>query len=177
MATFGAEKNKWTLSLLNLKKDDNVLEIGFGPGIGIELASKIVQEGKIIGIDYSEKMLEQAQKRNKNAIKRGLVELIQADVQNFPSFNLLFDKVFSINSIIFWKEPVKTLKDIRQVIKKNAVIAITVQPFIKGATEETVKQIGKEISNQLKEAGYSDIKMELKQMKPIATVCVLGVNK
>ena len=55
MATVGAEKNKWTISLLNVKKDDNVLEIGFGPGIGIELTSKVIQDGKIIGIDYSRK--------------------------------------------------------------------------------------------------------------------------
>lgn len=48
---------------------------------------------------------------------------------------------------------------------------------MKGATEESAKRLGIEITNQLKEAGYSNIKMELKQMKPIATVCVLGVNR
>ena len=32
MATVGAEKNKWTLFLLNVNNGDNVLEIGFGPG-------------------------------------------------------------------------------------------------------------------------------------------------
>lgn len=176
MATVGAEKNKWTISLLNIKKDDNVLEVGFGPGIGIELTSKIIQDGKIIGIDYSEKMLQQAQKRNKGAIQKGQVELILANAQNLPSFNLLFDKVFSINSIIFWEKPIETLKGIRELMKENGVIAITVQPFMKEATEETTKQLGKKIINQLKEAGYSDIKMELKHMKPVATVCVLGVN-
>lgn len=176
MATVGAEKNKWTISLLNVKKDDNVLEIGFGPGIGIELASKVIQDGKIIGIDYSEKMLHQAQKRNKEAIQKGKVELLLADAQNLPSFNVLFDKVFSINSIIFWEKPVETLKGIRELMKENEVIAITMQPFMKGATEETTRQLGGEIINLLKEAGYSDIKMEIKHMKPIATVCVLGVN-
>ncbi|THE11622.1 class I SAM-dependent methyltransferase [Bacillus timonensis] len=176
MATVSAEKNKWTISLLNVKKDDNVLEIGFGPGIGIEVASKVIQDGKIIGIDYSEKMLQQAQKRNKDSIQKGQVELILADAQNLPSFNLLFDKVFSINTIIFWGNPVETLKGIRKFMKENGVITITVQPFMKGATEESSKRLGIEISNQLKDAGYSNIKMELKKMKPIATVCVLGVN-
>ena len=174
MATVGAEKNQWTISLLYLEKDDNVLEIGFGPGIGIELASTVIEDGKIIGIDYSQKMMQQALKRNKEGIRKGQVELILADVQNLPSFNLHFDKVFSINSIIFWENPVETLKEIRESMKENGVIAITVQPFMKGATNETTKQLGRKIFNQLNEAGYSDIKMELKHMKPVATVCVLG---
>lgn len=177
MATVGTEKNEWTISLLDVKKDDNVLEIGFGPGIGIQFVSEIVHEGKIIGVDISEKMLRQAQKRNKDAIRKGQVELLLADVFHLPTFSLLFDKVYSINSIMFWEEPVETLKRIRSIMKENGVIAITVQPFMKGATEETVKKIGIEIAEQLIDAGYSDIQIERKQMKPIAAVCVLGVNR
>ncbi|GIN22650.1 class I SAM-dependent methyltransferase [Siminovitchia fordii] len=177
MANVGTEKNEWTIRLLNIQKDDTVLEIGFGPGIGIEFTSKIIQDGKIVGIDYSEKMLQQARKRNKDGIKKGKVELILADVQDLPPFNLPFDKVFSINSIIFWKDPVKTLMDIRALMKKNAVIAITIQPFTNGATEDTAKQIGMEITNYLEKAGYTNIKMELKNMNPVAAVCVLGVNR
>lgn len=56
----------------------------------------------------------------------------------------------------------------------SLVIAITVQPFMKGVTEETTKQSGRKIVNQLKEAGYSDIKMGLKRMKRVGTVCTLG---
>lgn len=176
MAGFGAEKNKWTISLLNIKKDDHVLEIGFGPGVAIQLVSKAIQSGKVVGIDYSEVMLQQAQKRNREGIQEGRVELKLDDINNLSSFDLLFDKVFSVNSIIFWEAPIETLKTIRQFMKKNGVIAITIQPFTKGATEETAKQLGNEIANFIKEAGYSDIRMELKQMKPVATVCVLGMN-
>lgn len=177
MTIFGKEKNKWTLSLLNLKQDDHVLEIGFGPGIGIEIASKIIQNGKIIGIDFSEKMLKKAYQRNKKAIQKGKVELIHADVENLPSFQLHFDKVYSINSIIFWNNPVQTLMNIRKLMKDNGVIAITVQPFTKDATVDTAKQFGIEIVKQLVEAGFIHVKTELKQMKSVPIVCVLGVNK
>ena len=33
------ERNQWTLDLLDLRPDDRVLEIGFGPGIAIEKES------------------------------------------------------------------------------------------------------------------------------------------
>jgi hypothetical protein len=78
---------------------------------------------------------------------------------------------------MFWNEPVKVLRKIREIMNENGVIAITVQPFVKGATAETVKQFGIQIADQLKEAGFSDIHTEIKPMKPIAAVCVLGVNK
>ena len=51
MATTGVGKNEWTISLLNIQRSDNVLEIGFGPGIAIELVSNIVQDGHVVGID------------------------------------------------------------------------------------------------------------------------------
>lgn len=176
MASTGIKKNKWTISLLNIQKGDNVLEIGFGPGIAIELVSNVNQDGHVVGIDYSDVMLQQAQKRNKKAIQEGRVKLILADVNNVPSFDLMFDKIFSVNSIIFWKEPIETLKEIRQLLKPCGLIALTIQPYMKGATVETSKRLGNEIVNYLKQAGFSNIRMELKEMKPVAAVCVLGVN-
>lgn len=62
MASTGVEKNKWTISLLNIQKVDNVLEIGFGPGIAIEMVSNINRDGYVVGIDYSDVMLQQAKK-------------------------------------------------------------------------------------------------------------------
>ena len=43
-------------------------------------------------------------------------------------------------------------------MKENGVIAITVQPFMKGATEESAKRLGIEIMNQLKDAGIPILK-------------------
>lgn len=176
LMSLGAEKSKWTTSLLNIQSKDKVLELGFGPGIAIEQVSKGIQDGYVVGIDYSGVMLKQAQKRNKEAIKKGRVELKLADVNDLPSFDQDFDKVYSVNSIMFWQDPIETLKRVRQFMKPNGLIAITIQPFVKGATEETAKKFGDEVANYLENAGFSHIKMELKSMKPVSAVCVLGVN-
>jgi len=68
-------RNQWTVDLLDLQPQDRVLEIGFGPGIGIQRAALLVSEGLVIGIDHSEVMLRQASKRNAAAIAQGRVEL------------------------------------------------------------------------------------------------------
>ena len=57
-------KNRWTIELLDLKEDEHVLEIGFGPGVAIQMASQRVPRGVVVGIDHSEVMLRQAMKRN-----------------------------------------------------------------------------------------------------------------
>lgn len=70
MASTNVEKNKWTISLLNIQSSDYVLEIGFGPGIATELVSKVIHDGHYVGIDYSDVMLRQARKRNKKGAAR-----------------------------------------------------------------------------------------------------------
>jgi len=91
--------NIWTVSLLDLQPTDHVLEVGFGPGRAIELAAR--QTGKVMGIEVSETMLEEASKRNKDAIRAGKVNL-KLDKLAFLSFpESTFDKVFAINCIYF----------------------------------------------------------------------------
>lgn len=63
------------------------------------------------------------------------------------------------------------------MMKPNALIALTVLPYMKGSTEETSRNLGNEISHYLEQAGFSNIRIEFKEMKPVTAVCVLGMNK
>jgi ubiquinone/menaquinone biosynthesis C-methylase UbiE len=176
MAFTNKELNEWTLSLLNIRSSDRVLEIGFGPGIAVEKISNIIKEGIIVGIDPSEVMLSQAQKRNEVAISEGKVKLHLAEIENLPVFDETFDKIFSINSIIFWNQPIKRLKDLRKLMKPNGLIAITIQPRSKEANNEIALEEDKKLVQYLKKAGFSQIQLEVKEMKPVLAVCAMGVN-
>src|SRR5215472_1546159 len=48
------------VELLNIQPSDRVLEVGFGPGVGIQLLAEKVTSGEVVGIDCSEEMVEQA---------------------------------------------------------------------------------------------------------------------
>jgi len=61
-------------------------------------------------------------------------------------------------------------------MKQGGEIAITVQPRMKGANFKTVKEFGSKIDRYLRKAGYSETQIHIKEMKPIACVCVTGVN-
>jgi ubiquinone/menaquinone biosynthesis C-methylase UbiE len=176
MAATNKEINKWTVSLLDVQRNDRVLEVGFGPGIAAEEISNIIKEGLFVGIDPSEIMLSQAKRRNAAAIREGRVKLELASVEDLPMFDQRFNKIFSINSIVFWDQPIERLKDLRSRLMPGGQIAITLQPRSKGATEETTHQEGEKIVHYLKEAGFSQIRLETKKMKPVSAVCAIGVN-
>src|SRR5215469_4030374 len=63
----------WMIELLEVKSNETLLEVGFGPGVAIKRLSE--RAGHVTGIDQSREMVAQAQARNANAIKSGRVEL------------------------------------------------------------------------------------------------------
>ncbi len=134
------ERNFWTLSLLVIKPDDRVLEIGFGPGVAIQNICKIVTDGFVVGIDHSPVMVRQARKRNRVAMNEGRADLMLASVLDLPHFSEPFDKVFAINAFQFWEEPLEILKNLKGILKPGGLIALTLQPGIKKATDADAKK-------------------------------------
>jgi demethylmenaquinone methyltransferase/2-methoxy-6-polyprenyl-1,4-benzoquinol methylase len=68
---------------LQLKKGDVVVELGCGTGLNFPLLQRIIgPEGRIIGVDLTDRMLEQA---NKRVSRHGWnnVELVLADAASF----------------------------------------------------------------------------------------------
>jgi ubiquinone/menaquinone biosynthesis C-methylase UbiE len=168
------ERIRWTLSLLDLKPEDRVLEIGFGPGIAVEQASRIASDGFVAGVDHSDVMLRQAVRRNARAIDDGRVALRLASAAQLPQFDGPFDKIFSINSIHFWENPVESLRGLRELLKPSGLIAVTLQPRSRTATDETTRIIGEELVGKLERAGFSRCRLELHAIKPVVVACALG---
>jgi ubiquinone/menaquinone biosynthesis C-methylase UbiE len=54
------ERNAWTLSLLDLRPKDHVLDVGCGPGALIQALAAYVTNGIVAGVDLSPLMLQQA---------------------------------------------------------------------------------------------------------------------
>ncbi len=170
------ERNEWAISLLNLQPSDRVLEIGFGPGVAIEKMSEIVTDGVIWGIDHSEVMFRQASKRNQHAIAAGRVRLALTSVSQLPSFDGPFDKILDVNGFQFWDNKTDVLRRLREQLRAGGIIALVHQPRNLGATEDDATEAGERFARYLEIAGFKDIKVERKMMKPVSTVYVQGSN-
>lgn len=170
------DRIQWTISLLDIKPNDRILEIGFGPGFAIELISKITSEGFIAGVDHSKVMVRHASKRNAKALRDGKVTLQLGSASNMPKFNEPFDKIFTINSIHFWNEPIDCLKGLRQLLRPGGLIAVTLQPRSRSATDTTTKEVGDELAKNLECAGFTQVRLEIRQAEPVSVACALGIK-
>jgi ubiquinone/menaquinone biosynthesis C-methylase UbiE len=169
MAIETRERNAWAVSMLYLQPTDSVLEIGFGPGSAIAEAARIARF--VAGIDHSEVMLHQASNLNARAIRERRVELQRGTAEHLPYPSATFDKVFAVNSLQIWSDKMVALQEIRRVLKPDGHIAIFEQPFRGDPHEAAQKNFA-----LLTEAGFKQLTITEKSMKPTPTVCVEGVN-
>jgi ubiquinone/menaquinone biosynthesis C-methylase UbiE len=129
MARTNAKYGAPVCELLQIATHDSVLEIGFGPGVVIDLLSKLAPAGRITGIDQSQEMVEQARTRNITAVRSGHVDLRHASVESLPFDNNSFDKALAINSMQVWADAIVGLQEIRRVMKSRAKIAVAFTPY------------------------------------------------
>jgi len=169
-------RNLWAVSLLDVQAADRVLEVGFGPGVAIDELARLAHHGAVYGIDHSDVMVRQATKRNRAAVRAGLVDLRLGSVDDLPAFAEPLDKILAVNSVGFWPGPWERLKELRGLLRPDGQIAIASQPRCPGATRETSDRAAGEIKALLEEAGFSDTRVETLDLDP-PVVCVLGANE
>ena len=63
------------IELLDVRPDDKVLEVGFGPGVAIQLLLQRLPTGSVAGVDRSQEMVGQAAARNSDALRNRRVDL------------------------------------------------------------------------------------------------------
>jgi ubiquinone/menaquinone biosynthesis C-methylase UbiE len=175
LALKNRERNAWAISLLDIQPDDQVLEIGFGPGQAIQEAAKLTPNGFVAGIDLSDVMVGKASKRNAAAIRSGRVLLQQGAESPLPFEDHKFNKVFAVNSMQFWSNPVEGLQELRRVLKPGGRVVITIQPMW-AKTEAEVQSVAEKLVLQLKQVGFKQVRLEKRQSKPITTVSGIGIK-
>jgi ubiquinone/menaquinone biosynthesis C-methylase UbiE len=67
MARLNGPLNDWAVDLLELSPRDRVLEVGYGPGLAIQRIASRASQGRVVGVDRSERMRRQAARRNRAA--------------------------------------------------------------------------------------------------------------
>lgn len=112
------------LNLLTFNEDESVLEIGIGNGKILKSITKKVPKGLVTGIDISPTMLFFAKCYNIRLIRKKKIQILKKDIENLNFENETFDKIISLNTIYFWKNPTKILEQLYQVLKPNGQILL-----------------------------------------------------
>lgn len=141
----------WVLDLLEVHPSDSILEVGSGPGVGLQLAAARVHRSRIAGVDSSETMFEMAHRRNRVLIEAGRIELHLGSAEELPFDDAIFDKAMTMNSLHLWPDPVSGLKEIKRILRPGGRIAVAFTRFSYTAADR--------FESQLLEAGFRDISL------------------
>lgn len=108
------------IAAVNTGSDSKVLDIGYGNGY---LLSRLYKknQGILYGIDVSEDMLKIASKRNKKGIYDGKINLFLGDCCDLKFDDKTFDFVTSVNTIYFWNNTLKGLKEIYRILGEQGI--------------------------------------------------------
>ena len=106
-----------TLETMQLKDNEQILEIGFGTGSYLERILNEAEDLTVCGIDFSDEMVKMATKENREAIEAGKVTLGHGSSEDIPYSDSVFDKVFCNMVIYFWDQPHKHLNEVHRVLK------------------------------------------------------------
>jgi len=117
------------IDLLAVRPGDSVLEIGFGPGVGIEILAERVETGRVAGVDPSDEMVHQATNRNAQAIRAGRVDLRRAGADQLPFAAAVFDKVLAVNSMQIWPDAAAGMREVRRVLTSGGQAVIAFTPY------------------------------------------------
>ena len=108
------------MRLLDIKRNDHVLEVGIGTGLNLPLYPTHCH---ITGIDLSEEMLEKAQDK---IIELGLnsvtLKVMDATVMDFGDSE--FDSAVATYTISAVPDPVGVLREMRRVVKPGGSIVL-----------------------------------------------------
>lgn len=102
---------------LDLQPGHDVLEIGFGPGIGLQTLAARLPLGRVTGIDPSALMHRRAGTRNAAAIRENRVVLVEGTVEALPFPAQCFDAALAIDNLHFWPDRLAGLLEVRRVLR------------------------------------------------------------
>jgi SAM-dependent methyltransferase len=102
-----------------IRDNDKILEIGYGPGIGIGMIAAVCASCSIYGIDFSKLMYNKATATNKGFIEAGKVKLLYGDFISTDIQTGGFDKIFCINVVYFWNDLQPPFKKIKALLNSS----------------------------------------------------------
>ena len=114
----------WAIKQTTISDNYRILEIGYGGGSTIKNLLDLNKNLEIHGIDISKESYRTAQRVHSDSIRKGSVQLKIGNVENMPYQNNYFDRIFAIQTHIFWKDIKKSFQEVYRVLSSNSTLII-----------------------------------------------------
>jgi len=172
VARLTAEANRWMIDCLDVGPDDRVLDVGCGPGVGVAYAAAAGAR-RVVGVDASPVMVRHARRRNRSAVRRGQVEIRQADAMRLPFPNGAFTKAGSLNSLQFWASAEAGLAELRRSLEPGGRVAVVLMARSDEPAAGPVPWVEETVA-ALRAAGFAGVKVESRSFAGVLHRALLG---
>lgn len=119
----GMTKN--AISNLDLASGDFVLELGHGNAGHLNFLFSKCENVHYTGLEISTFMNREAQRLNENLVDTKKASFVLYDGKQIPFSDDQFDKLFTVNTLYFWKNPAEMLEELSRVLKPKALFSLT----------------------------------------------------
>ena len=161
------ERVRWAVETLGVRPDDQVLELGCGPGVAAELVCERLDGGCITAIDRSATAIERARRRNARHVEAGRARFAHLEVVRAAELGLRFDKVFAVNVNLFWTgRPETQLATLRDLLRRGATLAL----YYETPPRRAAEPVANAVAAALARGGFTTVTTQ-----PSASlVCIRG---
>ena len=116
------KQRQQTLERLALQPGEKVFDIGCGVGfLAHELALKVGETGKVVGIDQNPEMIRHSQQRCEGLPQ---IEFNEGDASQLPAEDQAFDAVSCTQVLLYVKDVSKVLTEMRRILKPGGRLVI-----------------------------------------------------
>ncbi|PJJ66183.1 class I SAM-dependent methyltransferase [Chryseobacterium geocarposphaerae] len=112
-----------SIKTLLIEDAETILEIGHGNAAHVKSILNKARNVKYTGIDISETMHYEAQRLNEEY--KSQADFVLYEGEKLPFEDQSFDKIFTVNTVYFWEQPVEYLNEIYRVLKDNGTFVLT----------------------------------------------------
>ena len=159
---------KWAVDLMDVQPNDQVLEIGCGPGAGAEAICAKLETGKLFAIDRSESGVDRTKRRCAQYVESGRLTVRQIDLATLRVPVKRLHKVFAFNVNLFW---VRACADEVALLHERVLPGGAVYLFYEAKSPELVRPIVEKASAALADGGF---RVSVVEQKAPPVVGIIG---
>jgi cyclopropane fatty-acyl-phospholipid synthase-like methyltransferase len=172
MAATNRPRNRWLIDQLDLAPKLSGLEIGFGNGEALTAFLNQCDDGRALGLDWSQSMIDVATRRNDKAITSGRLRLQLGDATD-PMTPLTgpFDRIWCSNVIQMIEDRPALFARLRLLLAPAGLLALCFQPRGDAPPAETLAPL---CCGDLTLAGFSDVETRWMPSAKPSAFCIVA---
>lgn len=156
----------WGFKQIRISENDHCLDIGCGGGSNVKQLLNKVNNGNVIGLDYSQLSVDKSKQVNQLAIEEGRCQIIKGNVMDLSFLDQNFNLVVAFETIHFWPNLALAFQEIYQILSDGGTFMICQETNWTFQDERSfklnrriTKNTPSEIEIVLKENGFTKIKI------------------